>query len=176
MELFSNVNSLGANAGSLAANISLTTAVVAGIFVALFFFALRYGKDRIIALIFALYIGLLAFLYFPYGEKIIELIPSENGDALPQAILFMGFVIVGYLAVYRSIFAEFPRGGMRYLQAMLFSAAATALLLAFSYAILPIANTYNFDLPVSAVVFERPEYFFWWLAAPLLVVFLFGRD
>lgn len=176
MELFSNVSSLGANAGSLVANISLATAVACGVLVALFFFALRYGKDRIIALIFALYIGLLASLYFPYGEKVAELIPAGKSGELPQIILFVVFVIMGYLAVFKSVFAEYPRGGMRYLQAGVFAIASTALLLAFSYAVLPVATAYNFDLPVSGVIFERPEYFFWWLIAPLLAVFFFGRD
>lgn len=175
MEFLGSASALTANATNTVANISLTTAIVIAVIVALFAFSLRYGKDRIIALILALYLGLLAFLYFPYGEQVVGAVPIGGSDVLPQTLLFMVFVLVAYIAVYRSIMAEFPRGSVRYVQAGVLALAAAALLLAFSYIILPLASAYELDIPVEGL-FENKDYFFWWLVAPLLAIFFFGRD
>lgn len=141
------------------------------VFVALIFYNIRYGKGRSIALILSLYVALLLFTRFPFLAEII----SEGGDAttllLQKAGVFIGFVILAHIILRRLVFAEFPMDKFkRFLQSSLLALAALALLLAFSYHVLPVTDVVAFSDPVRTL-FADSQFFFWWLVGPLVLLF-----
>jgi len=125
--------------------LSIATVVIILTVAALFGFSLRYGKDRIIALIISIYIGLLVFLHFPYTEKLLFLQGSDSSILLSRGIVYLGFVLLVYIVIEKVIWAEYPNGVRRYLDAFTLSLTAAALLLALAYNILPIASFYALD-------------------------------
>jgi len=156
-------------------DLSIASTVAIATTAALFVFALRYGKDRMIALIFSLYISLLVYIHFPYTEKFLLFTGSDIKILLSNAIIFFAFVIMVYVIIERVIFADYPsRGTRRLLEAFLLSLAATALLIAFAYNILPIASFYSFDQPIE-LLFESYDYFFWWLTVPLISILFLAK-
>lgn len=158
--------------GAYARSFSVDAFVLVGLVVVLFFFGLRYDKGSIIALILSLYVALLAYIHFPFKEQILLFGANDFQILVSNAILFSLFTIIIYTIINRVFYAEFPsRSGRRFTQAFLLALAGTALLIAFSYHVLPITSVYDFGASVDAL-FAPSSLFFWWLIAPL-VVFLF---
>ena len=127
------------------------------------------------SLILALYVALIAFVYFPYKETFLLFTETEMQHLLSNAIVFGVFTIISYLAIaplLRNRYA--PHTKKRWFEALLLSAATTALLIAFSYHVLPIANLYTFNEQV-AELFAPSQFFFWWLTAPIVVLLVVGR-
>ncbi len=150
--------------------------VVVGIlFLLLSWFALRYGKGRIIALILALYVALLTFTYFPYQGWFRFLGEGERQVLLSKGGIFLLMVVIVTLVLSRSISGEFPFWGiMRTLEVSLLSGSATLLLLSFWYQVLPFSGLYTFGAPIASL-FGASQLFFWWLLIPLGVIFALSR-
>ncbi len=154
---------------SIASLVAILTAT------ALFVFAIRYGKDRMIALIFSLYISLLIYIHFPYTDKFSLFTGSDIKILLSNAIIFFAFVIGVYIIIERVIFTDYPdRGIRRFIEASLLSLAATSLLIAFAYNVLPIASFYSFAPPIK-LLFSSSDFFFWWLSVPLLSILFLAK-
>lgn len=175
MNMVSNVSSYIKEASSFFSELSIASLVALLTTAALFVFALRYGKDRMIALIFSLYISLLLYIHFPYIDKLLLFKGSDIKILLSNAIIFFTFVVVVYVIIERVIFADYPnRGMMRFIEALLLSLAATSLLLAFAYNILPIASFYSFSPPIE-LLFSSSIFFFWWLIVPLASILFLAK-
>jgi len=160
---------------SFAQTFSLDLVVIAITLLILFVFSMHFGKRAIVALIFSFYIGLLTYLHFPYTERFLFFTETETQLFFSNAIVFITFVIVSYILLERVVYSDFPEKTYRRLiEAGLLSAAATLLLLAFSYQILPVTTLYNFGEPVDAL-FESSAFFFLWLVIPLAAVLLTTR-
>lgn len=175
MDMLANISTYGNSAVIHIKELSIASLVLILTTGALFLFALRYGKDRIIAFIFALYVGMLAFLHFPYTEKVLLFKGSEINVLLSHSIIYIAFVILIYIVTERVIWAEYPQNGARRLmEAFILALSGAALLLSFAYNILPIASFYSFS-PTIELIFEPSKFFFWWLLFPLVAVFLLAR-
>ncbi len=175
MALVNTVSSYIKESFSFFSELSIASLVAILTAATLFTFAIRYGKDRIIALIFSLYISLLVYIHFPYTSKFSLFTGSDVNILLSNAIIFFAFVIGIYVIIERVIFTDYPdRGIKRFIEALSLSLAATALLIAFAYNVLPIASFYSFAPPIK-LLFSSSDFFFWWLTVPLLSILLVAK-
>lgn len=142
------------------------------IFIALLFFAMVRGRRAITSLILGFYFALLLSLKFPYYQAISEATKSFLGSSAISILVFAVFaalctMLMDRLLFYRIDEAAFQSFGKK----ILLASIATILIMLYSYHVLPITNIVDPGLPAS-VLFEPPEYFFWWLILPLAGLFL----
>jgi len=138
---------------------SYDLAVIAVAAILLFIFALRYGKESILSLIFSLYVGLLVFLHFPYMEQFLFFKESATQLLLSKALIFLVFVVISYVILNRVVYSDYSPGVPgRWFEAGLLSGAAILLLLAFSYQILPVTTLYDFgDSMISTHIYPTRD-------------------
>ncbi len=149
--------------------------IVVILFLALYWFTLRYGKGRGISLILSLYIALLAFTHFPFRGWFQVLGTAEKQVLFAEGGIFLCMVVLITYIVSRLVTAEFPLWGLaRTFEAVLIAGGASILVLSFWYQLLPLSNLYAFGEPIQAL-FAPSELFFWWLLAPLGAFLLMGR-
>lgn len=142
--------------------------VVASIFIAI---ALRKGRQTITNIILGLYIGLLLTLQFPYYDTLLADVSEEGSRALFSIVLFAVFTILATWLFARVLPREYSEGMFEAFGSKLVLAlAGTILIVLFSHHVLPIQELINITTPLSSV-FAKTEYFFWWLLAPLFIVF-----
>lgn len=140
-------------------------------FIALLLFSVVRGRRAITSLILGLYFALLISLKFPYYEEIYGAIGFLNDTTL-SIIIFTAFaafsaMLMDRLLFYRIDETAFEGFGKKAALATL----GTVLILAYSYHVLPITGL--IDPGTSAhLLFAPEEYFFWWLVAPLVVLFV----
>lgn len=137
--------------------------VVTGIIAALAFY---FGRDRLVSLVAALYTAVVLFRAFPYGS----MLPS---DPWIQIGLFILFVAAGLIA-FSGLSFFLARTTSGFLGTAILSGVTAGLILAISIHVIPVQTFYTFSAPTLAL-FASPEMFFWWLVAPLLGLFFFGR-
>lgn len=140
-------------------------------FVALLFFAIIRGRRAITSLILGLYFALLISLKFPYYTQIYNAAGFVS-DATIAIILFAIFttfcaMLMDRMLFYRIDETAFEGFGKKSVLALL----GTIVIMLFSYHVLPIASFIDPGLPASAL-FASADYFFWWLLAPLVVLFI----
>ena len=151
----------------MAMNISLDLLILGGLFVVLFLFSFFLGKEKIIALTIGLYVASILYTHFPYLNQF-------RGS--PEYIL--AFKLIVFLVLTSAPYAIFSRlenyssNDMKnqVMHSALLSLGALILLVFISYHILPIDSYYDFSSNIDAL-FEPSEVRFWWLAAPLLLMF-----
>lgn len=129
-------------------------------------FAFYFGRDRIVPLIAALYASIPLYLYFPYDT-------SAFGGAIITLALWLGFVLLGLVA-FSGLGAFVASGSVGIIKMLVLSAATAGLVLAIAIHILPVASLYTFSAPTLAL-FDSAEAFFFWLLAPIIGIFFFGR-
>ena|SRR3989344_945550 len=175
MDALTKISSFGNSATLHIKELSIASIVVIVTTAILFVFAIYYGKDRMIAFLISLYIGLLVFLNFPYTEKVLLIRDSEIGILFSNGLIYLVFVILSFLLLERLVWAEYPPStSRRFIEAFVFSISGAAFLLSFAYHILPIASAYTFVTPIE-LLFAPSQFFFWWLLLPLVSIFIFTR-
>lgn len=137
--------------------------VVAGAIATLAFY---FGRDRLISLIAALYAAIVLYRAFPYGS----LIPS---DPYIQIGVFVGFTLIALIA-FSGLSFFLARSTSSFLGTGVLSVVTAGLILAIAIHVLPVQTLYTFSQPTMAL-FSSVEMFFWWLLAPLVGLFFFGR-
>ncbi len=142
--------------------------------VALFCFALFYGKSRAVGLLISVYVGIIGFLSFPFLEEATLLKSSEAQTTLSHIGLFAVGVFIIYTVIQRFIYVEYPASTLfRFIHAGIIAASTTALLFAFAYHTIPVGTLYDFNQTIDHLF--SSEYFFWWLVAPLGGLFFVSR-
>jgi hypothetical protein len=137
--------------------------VVAGIIAALAFY---FGRDRLVALIAALYAAITLYRAFPYWTSI-------PNDPWVQIGVFAVFAAASLIA-FSGLSFFLARSTSGFLGTAILSGVTAGLILAIAVHVLPVQTLYTFSPPTMAL-FASPEMFFWWLLAPLLGLFFFGR-
>ena len=145
---------------------SIFVLVVFGSFLIL---GLWKGRYTLVTIIFSLYLAVLLINEFPYLDKIIALSPFES--AVTQTVFFIILTLVSFFLFRRHIpgddhektFENFP------VKALL-AIAATIVIMAFTYNVLPLAEFFDSNTPLEKL-FANENYFFWWLLLPLIVLF-----
>lgn len=142
------------------------------IFCVLLGYAMVRSRRSLVSLILGLYIALLVSLTFPYQEKMQEMTGSEGGYTFFIIGLFAVTAVLGtflfekllYQDYFESAFESFPKK-------LVLAFLATALVMIFSYHILPLTQYVDPGGPAHTL-FGHSEYFFWWLLAPLVGLFV----
>lgn len=142
--------------------------IVLGVFLGI---SIMKGKQMVINLILSLYLGLLLSLQFPYFDQIFT-------DSSPQTIsiakiaTFVVFTLLSYLLFSRLMPRAYDEKAFEgFKLKFLFALGGTILVMAYSYNALPITEFITPGSPIQAL-FAPPEYFFWWMLAPLGLLFL----
>lgn len=143
--------------------------VVFALFLAI---ALRKGRQTTVNIIFGLYFGLLLSLQFPYYDTLLAGVDSDSGQALFRILLFSVFAVLSTWLFARVLPREYSERMFEgFFKKLALASAGAVLVVLFSHNVLPIPELINITTPLSTY-FAQSEYFFWWLLAPLIVIFL----
>lgn len=129
-------------------------------------FAFYFGRSRIVPLVAALYASIPLFIFFPFDT-------TPYGGVIVTLALWLGFVLLSMVA-FSGLAAFVASGSIGLIKLVVLSGATAGLVLALAVNVLPVEEIYTFSAPTLAL-FNTPEAFFFWLAAPLVGIFLFGR-
>ncbi|MDO8510215.1 MAG: hypothetical protein Q7S15_01150 [bacterium] len=147
--------------------ISLDILVLAGIFVPLFLFAFFMGKEKLIALMVAIYIAAILYSYFPYLDQFKG---SPENTLVFKGIVFLVLISAPYVILSRLESNGSSPLTSRACHSGLLALGALILVVFVSYHVIPLHSLYNFSLTFDNL-FQPAEVRFWWLAAPLLLMF-----
>lgn len=136
--------------------------IVGGIIAA---FAFYFGRNRIVPLVASLYAAIPIYTVFPYTEYITT--------PLVSIVLYFVIAFLAYIA-FSGLASFVATGSIGFINLLILSATVAGMLIAVSIHILPVEQLYTFSAPTRAL-FASTEAFFFWLVAPLVAVFVFGR-
>lgn len=141
------------------------------VFSIFFAITLRKGRQTTTNIILGLYIGLLLSMQFPYYDSLLTEVGSDSSRAVVSIGLFFLFTLGGTWFFTRVLPREYNEGAFEGFGAKVALAlAGSILIILFSHHVLPIQEIINITTPLSTI-FAQTEYFFWWLIAPLVIVF-----
>lgn len=143
------------------------------IFGAALSYATFRGRQAIMNVILGLYFALLISIQFPYYNALLTAAGGDpKSDAIIKLVLFSMFTIVSTILFARLMPDEFlEHVHESFGKKIILALAATVLILAFSYQVLPIAELVSTNTPLQ-VLFAPADYFFLWLLVPLVILFL----
>ena len=130
-------------------------------------FSFYFGRDRLMALIAALYAAVILYQKFPFQS----LIPA--GNAYFQIGLYLALALIALVA-FSGLSAFLAQSTSSFLGTAVLSITAAGMILAIAIHILPVQQIYTFSAPTLAL-FASDQMFFGWLAAPLVGLFFFGK-
>lgn len=139
--------------------------IVFGVFFSL---AIIKGRQSIINVITGLYLALLISIEFPYYKEVLGDLESASGARLS---FFIFISILTTLLFNRISPDEFNETKLESTSKKgLLAICATILVMIFSFHVLPVTEFLTPGTPIQSL-FAPAEYFFWWLIAPLVVLF-----
>jgi hypothetical protein len=142
---------------------------VLGFFLA---FVLIRGRQAVINIIFGLYLALLISIEFPYYDTVLASAGGPQGTAVAKLIIFGVFTILATLLIARVMPDEFREKKFEsFGKKLLLALAATILIMVYSFHVLPVTEFLTPGTPIQSL-FAPKEYFFWWLLAPFVVLWL----
>lgn len=128
-------------------------------------FAFYFGRDRIVPLLAAMYAAIPLYIAFPYTELLTT--------PLLHTGLYTILVIAGLIA-FSGLAAFIAEGSLGFFKMIVLAAVTAGMLIAVSIHILPVEEVYSYSAPTKAL-FSTTQAFFFWLLAPLIAVYIFGR-
>lgn len=134
----------------------------------IFGMAFYFGRDRLLALMAAVYAAVVLYQTFPYTSWLPE------GNAWVQIGLYLVFLIAGWVAFSGLSYFLSRSDTEGFLGTAILSAATAGILIAIGVHVLPVTEIYTFSAPTLAL-FQSEEAFFLWLLAPLAALFAFGK-
>jgi len=142
------------------------------VFVIFLIYTLKHGRQSITNLILGLYFALLISIQFPYYESLLGATSSPKAEAILLIVVFSAFTIISAMLFGRLMPREYDEGSFEgFWRKMLLAAAATAMVMSFSYHVLPVTELITPGSPIQ-YLFGSAQSFFWWLFAPILILFL----
>lgn len=138
-----------------------------------FFYGISVGKDRLVAVLFALYSSKLLFDNFEFIDFFVE------GRPALDIFLFRAFAFVILAALLsflfvKTIFRDRRQATKAWWQVFLLSFLEVGLFISIVFTLLPNLGLFEFS-PLVQLLFASPDAFFWWLALPLPALFLIMR-
>lgn len=135
-------------------------------------YAIFRGRQAIINLMVGLYFALLISLEFPYYRVILSEANGPHTEAIGKLILFAAFTILATILIKRIMPDEYREKKFEsFGKKILLALGATVLLMAYSFHVLPITEFLTPGTPIQSL-FAPTQYFFWWLLAPFIVLYL----
>lgn len=130
-------------------------------------FTFFMGKSKAVALLLALFSSITLFQVFPFTKQLTVLT-----GALPIALNVLGIFLIFTIALYfllnKYVIGDFVEGN--FFKSVIVGIAFTALILAIIQFVLPLDAVYNFG-PKVDMWFTGNFGLFWWLLAPLGIIF-----
>lgn len=137
-------------------------------------YGLSLGRDRVVMIMVAIYMGLAVVTNAPYLEEFTAAV-SFNSYAV-QIGAFLGvFAVLFFLLSRSALFSTWElgqAGGV--FQTVLFSVLHVGLLASVAMSFLPAESLNHFSETVKAVFVSEPGRFAW-LVAPIAAMMIFGR-
>jgi hypothetical protein len=145
------------------------------LFVAFGFFlgyAVFRGRQSLINLMVGLYLALLISDEFPYYEQFLSAAPSPHSEAVGMMIIFFIFTVLSTILIARIMPDAYrEKKTESFGKKLLLALGATILIMIFSFHVLPVTEFLTPGTPIQSL-FAPAQYFFWWLLAPLVVLYL----
>jgi hypothetical protein len=137
-----------------------------------FGFCLTYsivrGRQHLTNLIIGLYFALLISLEFPYYDMFLG---KGEDDAVGKVIIFAVFSLISTMLITRLMPREYQEKKFEsFGKKLLLASAGTILVMVYSFHVLPVTDFVTPGTPIQSL-FAPAEYFFWWLLAPLVVLY-----
>lgn len=155
--------------------LSLDAIIIIAVFILFFGYGLKFGKDRIISLILSFYFAFILYSSVPYLDTLTFLKDTDTQVFISKALIFLIFLFISNFIIKRFVYTEFSSKQVkRFFEAGILSVGATILTLALYNTIAPAESVYNFGAPISNL-FSSADLFFWWLVAPLAILFFTVR-
>ncbi len=130
------------------------------------------GRQAMINVIFGLYFALLIFDHFPYTGYLTENLGSSLAQSIGNLTVFAIFTILMTWLAARVMPEEFRERKFESLhKKFLLAGAASVLVMAFSFHVLPVTELLTPGTPLQTL-FAPEGFFFWWLMLPLGVLFI----
>jgi len=130
------------------------------------------GRQAMINVIFGLYLALLILIEFPYTSYLTDNLGSGLAQSLGKLVLFAVFTILTTWLFARIMPDEFKEKKFEsYFKKFLLASAASILVMAFSFHVLPVTEFLTPGTPLQTA-FGAESTFFWWLMVPLVILFL----
>jgi hypothetical protein len=142
------------------------------VFFLFFLFAVLKGRQAIMNVIIGLYFALLIFLTFPNFEFILSGLQSSQSLATGQLGFFALVTLLTTALCFRIMPEEFKEKRLESLgQKLLLTFGATALVMVFSFDVLPVTEFLVPGTPIQSL-FAPEAYYFWWLLVPLVILYV----
>ena len=142
------------------------------VFAFFLFFALKFGRQTVTNIIFGLYLGLLISIEFPYFSVFLGGVHDPTTSSIIRLIVFGVFSLIATMLFHRILPREYDESMFEaFWKKFLLAAAGTVLVMAYSYHALPVTEIITPGTPIQ-FLFAAKSSFFWWLIAPLVVLFV----
>jgi uncharacterized membrane protein len=142
------------------------------VLVGFLFYAVAIGRQAITNVILGLYFALLITVEFPYFDLIFSNTESKKTESIVMLVFFSLCALLFTILFARLMPREYMEGKFEgFWKKILLALSATALVMAFSYHALPVTEIITPGSPI-AYLFGSESSFFWWLLAPIAVLFL----
>jgi len=142
------------------------------VFFLFFLFALLKGRQAIMNVIIGLYFALLISLTFPHYDFIFEGLTSAQSMAAGQLGFFALVTLLTTALCFRIMPDEFREKRFESLgRKLLLTFGATALVMIFSFDVLPVTEFLVPGTPIQSIFAPEP-YYFWWLLVPLVILYI----
>jgi fumarate reductase subunit D len=148
------------------------TAYFLAVFMLFMLWATFKGRQAMINIIFGLYLALLILIEFPYTNYLTDNLGGSVAQSLGQLVLFSIFTILTTWLFAHVMPDEFKEKKFEsYFKKILLAGAASILVMAFSFQVLPVTEFLTPGTPLQTL-FAPESLFFWWLMVPLVILFL----
>ena len=149
--------------------LSLDVIVLLVILLAIFFYILYFGRNRVISLIFAYYPAVMLYKAFPFTDRLL-LLKGEKMLVLNHLLIFLVFLIPISIILGKYVFTESGYSGTTHIFRNIGLALCGLLLvLIFTQSVVNFDSFYHFS-PTIETLFSTPTRLFWWNIAPFVLL------
>ncbi len=138
-----------------------------------FFYGLSVGRSKLLALIFSLYVSGFLFENFYYLDRLV-IAKNPMEEFLFRGFIFFILVVLTTILFSRVLISGYDSGPKNWLKSFLLSFIASGLLFSYLFHVFPGKEIFTFS-PLVQFLFASNAAFFWWLFAPLFVLFITRR-
>ena len=148
---------------------SMFMLIVFGVFL---FLGLKKGRQTVTNVILGLYLALLISTEFPYYDAILGNASSAKSESIFMLVVFAGFTLLATMVFHRILPREYDETSFEgFGKKILLASAGTVLVMAYSYHALPVTELITPGSPIN-YLFASSQSFFYWLIAPIVVLYL----
>lgn len=142
------------------------------VFVGFLIYTISTGRQSITNLILGLYFALLLSIEFPFYSIILGSTSNAKTESILMLFVFALFTLGATVLFARLMPKEYSEKRFEdFWKKILLAAAATVLVMTFSYHALPVTDLITPGSPIQ-YLFGSEGSFFYWLMAPIIILFI----